>query len=124
MQSQSSEQPLAFQLAAALERYDAAMSVLLETWLEPDLYVATVDELKGIKILAAAFPNFTVLVIELSITHSELVHALWSGDRPPPKLLERHCKCLEELRSKAVRHLRGWQAQPQSRNSGAEPANS
>lgn len=104
---------IAFQLAAALEKYDQDVTVMLETWLDMDCYHAVSEQIERIRMYSAALSVLSVHWVELLIAHAELVHSLWrlpfqevDADRERlQQVRERHARCIESLRTRCLRLL-------------------
>lgn len=104
---------IAFQLAAALEKYDHDAGTMIETWLDMGLYRQVSDEVEQIRMYSAALPQLSVQWVELLIAHAELVHSLWrlrfreieaDGDRLA-EIRQRHSDCVRTLRARCLRLL-------------------
>lgn len=79
---------IALQLAAALDRYEQQVAVMVDTWLDMDLYREVSQQIEEIRMYCAALPQLGAPWVELLIAHAELVHSLWrvrfgddAGDR-------------------------------------------
>ena len=104
---------IAFQLAAALEKYDHDAGTMVETWLDMDLYRQVSDEVEQIRMYSAALPQLSVQWVELLIAHAELVHSLWrlrfrELDADRDRLAEvrrRHGDCVRTLHARCLRVL-------------------
>lgn len=104
---------IAFQLAAALEKYDEDVGTMVDTWLDMEVYRAVSDQVEDIRMLTAALPQLSVAWVELLIAHAELVHSLWrlrfrEDEIDRGKLAEvrtRHNDALQALRNRCVRML-------------------
>lgn len=104
---------IAFQLAAALERYEQDVGTMVDTWLDMDLYQQVSNEIEDIRRLSVALPELSVPWVELLIAHAELVHSLWrlrfkDGDADRTRvreLREWHTGCVNSLRTRCVRLL-------------------
>jgi hypothetical protein len=106
---------LAFQLVAALEKYDEMVARMVETWLDMDLYREVSEQVEHIRMLTAALPHFSVCWVELLIGHAELVHSLWrlrfkeheSERAKLDEVRERHSACVASMRRQCMRILAG-----------------
>ena len=104
---------IAFQLAAALEKYDQDVARMVDTWLDMDLYHEVSEEIDQIRMYSAALPRLSVGWVELLIAHAELVHSLWrlrfqedGADRTRlEEVHARHAECVEFLRVRCLRLL-------------------
>jgi hypothetical protein len=102
---------IAFQLAAALDRYDQDVGAMVETWLDMELYRCVSDEVEHIRLLSASLPQLSVAWVELLIAHAELVHSLWrlrfnddATDRVKlDEVRARHNDCVQSLRKRCLR---------------------
>jgi hypothetical protein len=66
-----------FDLASALERYEATCTRLVDTWFDMDLYAEFRKQLEAIRQYAMTVPALTVYSLQLAIAHFELVSTLW-----------------------------------------------
>jgi hypothetical protein len=108
------ERAIAFQLAAALERYDEQSAEMVRTWLDIELYAEVsrrVDEMRG---YCGCLSRLSVPWVAFLISHSELVFCLWrSGSRPCGSCPEvqacvrKHSAALRDLRQSCVGLFRG-----------------
>lgn len=104
---------IAFQLVAALEKYDEDAGRMVDTWLDMELYRSVSDQIEQIRLYSAALPRLSVPWVELLIAHAELVHSLWrlrfqhvEADRVRlEEVRARHSHCVAVLRSRCVRLL-------------------
>ena len=104
---------IAFQLAAALEKYEQQVARMVDTWLDMDLYREVSDQIEEIRMFAAALPQLSVPWVELLIAHAELVHSLWrlrfqdvAADRERfGEVRAHHTACVESLRHRCLRLL-------------------
>jgi len=107
---------IAFQLVAALERYDHNVETLLATWPGPDLnlYREVCEQIDSIRMYSSALPELRVAWVELLIGHAELVHTLWkaqrSGDEDVARVRAHHGHSVATLRHRCVRLLQGASA--------------
>ncbi|MDB5898653.1 MAG: hypothetical protein JWP41_2255 [Ramlibacter sp.] len=112
---------IAFQLMAALEKYDADSARMVDTWPDLELYREVSTEIENIRMYSAALPEVRVQWVELLIAHAELIHFLWrvkygeSGDAQEEiaSVREHHSDCVKALRNRSIRvihrsqHFRG-----------------
>lgn len=104
---------IAFQLAAALDRYDTDVECMVDTWLDMDVYSSVSDQIEQIRLYAGALPHVSVFWVELLIAHAELVHSLWrlrfQEDPSERERLDdvraRHSICVASLRNRCMRAL-------------------
>jgi hypothetical protein len=104
---------IAFQLAAALEKYDLDVNRMVDTWLDMERYRVVSEEIDRIRLYSSALPSLNVHWVELLIAHAELVHSLWrlrfreeEADREKlQQVRERHSRCIESLRVRCLRLL-------------------
>jgi hypothetical protein len=104
---------IAFQLAAALERYEQDVGVMMDTWLDMDLYRQVSEQVDQIRLYSAALPQLSVPWVELLIAHAELVHQMWRAEnvRPAPagdaitQARERHAQAVRRLHQGCLRLL-------------------
>lgn len=105
---------IAFQLAAALDRYEQDVESMVESWLDMELYGRVSEEVEEIRVFCAALmPQVSVHWVELLIAHAELVHSLWrlrfredsaDGERLR-EVRSRHDACVASLRARCIRLL-------------------
>src|SRR5438552_3179987 len=100
---------IAFQLVAALERYEGSAAAMVAGWMDMQLYRTCGKEIEEIRRYAAALPQLSVAWVELLIAHAELVQTLWrNGQAADPKrmndVLVHHKTCIQLLRGRALRH--------------------
>ena len=102
---------IAFQLVAALERYESSAAAMVAGWMDMELYRTCGREIEEIRRYSAALPQLSVAWVELLIAHAELVQTLWRNGQPgsdPKRLndvLVHHKTCIQLLRGRALRHL-------------------
>ncbi|NML45203.1 hypothetical protein HHL11_15725 [Ramlibacter sp. G-1-2-2] len=116
---------MAFQLAAALERYGQDAGRMADTWLDMELYRSVSDQVEQIRMYSSALPQLSVQWVELLIAHAELVHSLWrarfrEGEGDAALLFEvreRHAACVEGLRQRCLRFLSREDRSPGPRQS-------
>jgi hypothetical protein len=68
---------IAFQLAAALEAYEADVATLLRAPLDPELYQRVSRHVDNMRMYSGALPALSVAWVEVLIRHFELTHGLW-----------------------------------------------
>jgi hypothetical protein len=105
---------IAFQLVAALERYQAAFDELVESWFDRNRCHAVVRLLDEIRKLRCALPQLAVDMMEVAIRHTELLQSLWNRATIHPRaaiageigtLRSRHRAAIEAMRLKCLRLL-------------------
>lgn len=111
---------IALQLVVALEEYDRDAALMVDTWLDMDLYHKVSEEVEDIRRASAALPHLSVHWVEFLIAHAELVHALWRlrfEDEPAEQgrlglARGRHAHCVALLKDRCQRAAlrRGLQA--------------
>lgn len=108
------ERAIAFQLAAALERYEEQSAEMVRTWLDMDLYAQVSGLVDEMRLHCASLSRLSVPWVAFLISHSELVFCLWRlGSRPAGGCPEvqacvgRHSAALRDLRQCCVRLFRG-----------------
>jgi hypothetical protein len=103
---------IAFQLAAALDKYDQDSEKLICGWLDMDLYREVSEQIDHIRMYSSALPEARVQWVELLIAHSELVHSLWRTEygkvaqgegQSVADVRARHADCIAALRNRCVR---------------------
>lgn len=102
---------VAFQLLAALDRYDRDVERMVDTWLDMDLYRSVSDQIEQIRMYSTALPRLSVSWVELLIAHAELVHSLWrlrfrEDAAEQSRLNEvraRHEACVATLKARCLR---------------------
>ncbi|MBC5765326.1 hypothetical protein [Ramlibacter albus] len=72
---------IAFQLAAALEAYEAELDRMTGVHIDPELYQLVAQCMDDMRMFAASLPKLSVLWVELMIRHFEYTHGLWRGQR-------------------------------------------
>ncbi|HEY8357859.1 MAG TPA: hypothetical protein VIL30_10405, partial [Ramlibacter sp.] len=98
---------VALQLALALDRYEAAVATMLETWPDLERYGVVSADVEEIRRLAATIPQLSADWVELLIAHAELVHCLWRLQYGSPgpqakglgELRSHHACCITALRA-------------------------
>ena len=106
--------PIAFQLVAALERYQAAFDELVESWFDRNRCHAVVRLLDEIRKLRCALPQLAVDMMEVALRHTELLQTLWTRATIHPRaaiageigtLRRRHQVAIEAMRHKCLKLL-------------------
>lgn len=88
---------VAFQLSAALESYQMHVDALTDPWSQRRQYDAVSRAYDEVRMLKGALPDLSVLMVEVSICHVELMKALWLAGSSR----ESHdATALEELRER------------------------
>lgn len=96
---------IAFQLAAALERYEQDVGALTRSWLDMDLYREVSEQVDQIRLYSASLPQLSVPWVELLIAHAELIHQMWRaqnaravpGEDTFAQTHERHARAVRTL---------------------------
>ncbi|MGV3571369.1 MAG: hypothetical protein ACO1PB_12280 [Ramlibacter sp.] len=108
---------IAFQLAAALDRYELEFDALARHWPEMEQYAGVSGRMDELRVYSASLPDLSVQYVSLLIAHAELVHGLWktqtAGGYPAESLAgarEEHRAAIAELRRKCLRLLAGMAA--------------
>ena len=70
---------IAFQLAAAIERYQIAFEGIVEGPRTLDACARVSALLDEVRMLGGAFPSLSADMVELMIGHVELMHSLWDS---------------------------------------------
>ena len=105
---------IAFQLVAALERYQAAFDELVDSWFDRSRCQTVVRLLDEIRKLRCALPQLAVDMMEVAIRHRELLQTLWTRATISPRaaiageigaLRSRHRAAIETMRHKCLRLL-------------------
>jgi hypothetical protein len=107
---------IAFQLVAALERYQASFDELVESWFDRNRCHAVVRQLDEIRKLRCALPQLAVDMMEVAMRHMDLLQSLWTKATAAPGavisgeiavLPSRHRAAIEAMRHKCLRLLAG-----------------
>jgi hypothetical protein len=112
---------IAFQLVAALEKYEADAATMVDTWPDLELYREVSAQIETIRMYSAALAEVRVQWVELLIAHAELIHFLWrvkygesrDAQEQIASVREHHGDCVAALRNRCLRviqrsrHLRG-----------------
>jgi hypothetical protein len=105
---------IAFQLVAALERYQASFDELVESWFDSSRCQAVVRQLDDIRRLRCALPQLAVDMMEVAMRHADLLQSLWAKATAAPaariaaeiaELRSRHRLAIEAMRHKCLRLL-------------------
>ena len=104
-----------FDLAAALDAYEASCRRLLAHPLEAKLYAEFRASIAGIREHGVSTPALTVLALQLAIAHAELESALWQSRAGHPAVdfdavRARHATALHALRIGEQARKRAWSA--------------
>lgn len=95
---------LAFQLAAALERYEEHACAFAERCLDTELYRTLSAEIDEIQRFSASLPGISVAAVALLIAHSEFVYTvLREGDSQAARL--KHEAAVGALRRACLRQI-------------------
>ncbi len=103
--------PVAFRLAAALERYQAEFDQLLESWFDWNRCRMVMREIDDIDKLRGALPQLAADLTDVVMRHVEVLRSLFRGSvcaepgaaSDIPALIGRHRAAIESLRSKCLR---------------------
>jgi hypothetical protein len=96
---------IAFQLAAALERYEQDVGRMMDTWLDMDLYREVSRQVEEIRMYSAALPQLSASWLEVLIAHAELIHHMWRVQNARPAPQARDLAAVRERHAAAVRRL-------------------
>ena len=104
---------IAFQLAAALEKYATDTTAMIEGWPDLELYRSVSDEVEKIRMYSSALPETRVQWVELLIAHAELIHFLWrmqygkqrDAQTELVNVREHHADCIAALRQRCMRAM-------------------
>ena len=66
-------------LVSALDGYEATSTLLVEHWLDMDLYAQFSSQIEAIRGHVPGIPALTVLSLQLAIAHAELASTLWQN---------------------------------------------
>jgi hypothetical protein len=102
---------VAFQLSAALESYQMHVDALTDPWSQRRQYESVSQSFDAIRMLKGALPDLSVLMVEISISHVELMKALWlagssreSHDAQALQTLrERHRELVDSMRERCLK---------------------
>lgn len=99
---------IAFQLVAALERYEQDLEQLRVNQQHLELYQRVSRHMDEMRMYSASLPQVSVPWVEVLIGHFELTHCLWrlqgGGDKRATleRLSEKHRGVVARLRDKAL----------------------
>lgn len=96
--------PIAFQLAAAIECYDAQVERMVRHPIDPELYQSVAQRMDEMRMYAASLPRLSVPWVEVMIRHFELTHGLWRAQCG--EIGEAELLALRDQQRDAVRVLR------------------
>lgn len=102
---------LATQLALALDRYDADVAAMVDTWLDLERYHQVSADIEEIRMLCGDLPHLSMPWVELLIAHAELVHWLWRLQFEPSDIDAAGLAALRERHAASLAALRGRCAQ-------------
>ncbi|MGV3571164.1 MAG: hypothetical protein ACO1PB_11235 [Ramlibacter sp.] len=74
---------IAFQLVAALERYEEDVGRLVRAPADPELYQRVSRHVDELRMYVGAFPSLSVAWVEVLIRHFELTHGIWKQQQAP-----------------------------------------
>jgi hypothetical protein len=102
---------IAFQLSAALESYQMHVDSLTDPWSQRRQYDLVSHAFDQVRMLKGALPELSVLMVEVSICHVDLMKALWlSGSsreshdaRALQALREEHRELVAAMRERCLR---------------------
>jgi hypothetical protein len=102
---------VAFQLSAALESYQMNVDALTDPWSQRRQYELVSHAFDDVRMLKGALPDLSVLMVEISICHVELMKALWlagtSRESHDPaalqELRERHRELVSVMRERCLK---------------------
>jgi hypothetical protein len=94
---------IAFQLAAALERYEEDVACMVRVPYDPVIYHRVSRRVDEMRMYAAELPVLSVAWVEVLIRHFELTHGLWRVQQDGPKAAD--LAQLQAQLAEAVRRL-------------------
>jgi len=104
--------PLAFLVAATLERYQASCDRLVEAWFDRSVCRIVNDELSQLQNLIAALPQLSADMMEVLMRHAQLLRSLLRCERPNPHapmevaaLRTKHRSAVDAMHTKCLRLL-------------------
>lgn len=105
MQEKKFSAPAAtFQLAAALERYESALSKLSEGWLDAELVRRLHQEFRQLGLLCASLPRLSVSWVAVVVSRARLLQGLTHrSGASASALLDEHLQAVEGLRKRCLR---------------------
>jgi len=95
---------VAFQFAAALERYELALRALKMPWLDLALLRRIQREFRQLRILGAALPRVSVSWMAVLVSRDHLLQALRAHTGRATAALHEHLASVEDLRARCL-HL-------------------
>ena len=109
---------IAFQLLAALEKYDRDVAAMLESWPDLELYHAASKQIDEVRMYSSSLHDVRVQWVELLINHAELVHCLWRVEygsqqvarEKAAEIREHHADAIAALRNRCLRVI-SWSSQ-------------
>lgn len=113
----SAVKTVAFQLVAALERYEEDTHALTSGPFDVAAYRKVSEDIDLIERYSAAIPALSVAAVALLIAHTDLVHALWrihygqlpASDAELESREDEHRACVGNLRRRCLHYLRARQ---------------
>jgi hypothetical protein len=100
----------AFLLHAELDAYEAGFDRFTHGLLPLDACAALARQLEELRTLRAAFPAMAGDMAEVTICHTDLMHAAWGlsavADDERAALLRRHRDAMASIRRKCLRELK------------------
>jgi hypothetical protein len=100
---------IAFQLLAALDRYEVAVDQLVHRWPSREGLDAQANEVREMQLRAAELPQLRVPFVHLLIANTELLQAFANEKAPGPRVAAQKAaveQAASELRSSATRLIR------------------
>jgi len=102
---------VAFQLSAALENYQMHVDSLTDPWSQRRQYELVSHAFDEVRMLKGAMPELSVLMVEVSIRHVELMKALWLAGSSREShdatalhdLREKHRELVAAMRERSLR---------------------
>ena len=98
---------IAFQLAAALEEYEAEFERMAGGEIDLEQAARLGQKLDAVRTYRGAFPTLAADMVDLLLCHSELMHDEWRTVRLEPDerqaLLDRHTRALQAMRNKCMK---------------------
>ena len=100
---------LATQLCASLDAYQAKMDRLENPSVERDAYRDVGRQLDEIRAIKVSLPRVSVAMVEVLISHVELIEGLWtcatpfaSGELVQSALRERHATAVARMKERCI----------------------
>jgi hypothetical protein len=108
---------IALQLVGALEKYEADVVAMTDSWQDFELYNTVSTQLDQIRMYSSALPEVRVQWVELLIAHAELIHGMWRAQYgrqadPAEKTItvrDHHAAAVAALRNRCQRLVSGSQ---------------